>query len=433
MTRWIFVFMMLFMVLTACRMEDKVTAISTSTPPSTVQPLTTSTRVPPFTPTFSTAVPPEVMSYQCLEIAETLPPGRSLEGVIVYIRDNGDYNFSVYLQNQETNETYIFPQEEGDNLLNFEVSPDGKWIMYDHISEKTQEDHLVIATAKGEPIWSQLVDSSAIWSWFDKERVIGRDFLDNGTLQVLKLFTGELQSLQVDFPNFDEDIGFISFPNWSFSKGGYPVYDPTLTRVVYPGTADTRNDEWPVIIWDVKTEKLVTQIVTKDLWGKTPLWTPDGQQFIFATKLNSQGSFLLANQFLAVSRDGEIRQLTYLTEYFDETWIANNYSMSPNGKLVAFWVYVQPSSFEKAQLAVLDIDTGTITNYCITGDPFSLNAYGQESLLAPIWSPDSTQLLVISRPSENSQTRRVVMVDIANSYAAQISQDVNPVGWMVAP
>jgi Tol biopolymer transport system component len=113
--------------------------------------------------------------------------------------------------------------------------------------------------------------------------------------------------------------------------------------------------------------------------------------------------------------------------------ITDNYSMSPDGKLLAFWILAQPSPFEEAQLAVLDIDTGAVTNYCIKGDPFLDNAYGQESLLAPIWSPDSTQLLVISRPQENPELRRVVMVDIVNKYAAQINQDMEPVGWMVTP
>jgi hypothetical protein len=109
------------------------------------------------------------MRYQCLEIAESLPSDRSLKGVIAY---NGDNNLSAYLQNQATNETYLFPREEGDRLLAFEVSPDGKWIMYDHYSERTKEDQLVIATAKGEPIQSKVVDPQFLWNWFDNQRLI---------------------------------------------------------------------------------------------------------------------------------------------------------------------------------------------------------------------------------------------------------------------
>lgn len=435
MAKWRLTFILLFLVLTGCSAGHSVNVISTITPTSTVQPLATPTRISTATLTSSPTVPPEVMRYQCLKIAESLPPDRSLKGVIAY---NGDDNLSAYLLNQETNDTYLFPREEGDRLLQFEVSPDGKWIMYDHYSERTKEDRLVIATAEGKPTWSRIVDFSILWSWFDNERLIRLEFLENGkhALQVLNPLTGEHQDLQADFPDsdaFPSNPGFPPYPNWNYSKGGYPVYDPTLTRVVYPGTATEIEEEWPVIIWDVKAEQPLAQFVTKDYWGETPLWMPDGKQFVFATKLHSKDPSPPANEFLVISRDGEVKQLTHFTDYLEETRITNNYSMSPNGSLLAFWILAKPSPFDNAQLAVLNIHTGAVTNYCIKGDSFlDVDAY-QESLITPIWSPDSTQLLVISRPPENPQLRRVVMVDIVNNYAAQVNQDMEPVGWMVAP
>ena len=435
MTKCKLTIMLSVLLLTGCGTGNNVNVVSTNTTTSTIQSPITSTRAPTVMPTLSPTALPDVMPYQCLEIAESLPVGRFLKGVIVY---NGDHNLSAYLQNQETNETYNFPREEGDSLLGFMVSPDGKWILYDHYSEVTEEDRLVIATSQGETIQSQTVDSRFLWQWFDNQRLIHLKFMENGThiLQLINPFTGESQDLQADFPDsemFPSDPGFPSYPNWDYSKGGSPAYDPTLTRVVYPGTAINSNEEWPIIIWDVNNEQPVTQFVTKDFWGETPLWTPDGEQFVFATKLHVKNSYPPANEFLAIGRDGDVRELTHFTDFLDESRITNNYSMSPDGKLLAFWILVLPSPVEEAQLAVLEIDTGTVTNYCIKGDPFLDNAYGQESLLAPIWSPDSTQLLVISRPQENPELRRVVMVDIVNNYAAQINQDMEPVGWMVAP
>jgi hypothetical protein len=426
---------LLMLVLTGCSTEYSLTAISTIAPTTTVRPLTTFTHALTVTPSPLATISSEVMRYQCLEIAESLPSDRSLKGVIAY---NGENNLSAYLQNQETNGTYIFPREEGDRLLAFDVSSDGKWIMYDHYSERTKEDRLVIATANGKPVQSDVADPQFLWNWFDNQRLIHLKFLEDGTptLQLFNPFTGEHQDLQADFPDsqmFTSNTGFPSYPNWNFSKGGSPVYDPTLTRVVYPGTAIEKNEEWPIIIWDAQAGQAVAQFVTKDYWGETPLWTPDGKQFIFATKLNSKDTFPPANEFLAISRDGEAKQLTHFTDYFEKTSITNNYSMSPDGKLLAFWILAKPSVFEKAQLAVLNIETGKVTNYCIKGDSFlDVDAY-QESLPTPIWSPDSTQLLVISRLPENPQLRRLVMVDIVNNYAAQINQDMEPVGWMVTP
>jgi hypothetical protein len=422
-------------ILAGCGTGNSEVAISTATPSPTVFPTTTATAILTSTPIGTPTVSPEVMRYQCLKIAESLPADRSLKGVIAY---KGDYNLSAYLRNQETNETYIFPREEGDRLLQFEVSPDGKWIMYDHYSKRTEQDRLVITTAEGKTIFSQIVDVRFLWSWFDNQRLIHLKFVEDGTqtLQLLDPFTGEQQDLQADFPNsdaFTDNPGFPSYPNWNYSKGGNPPYDPTLTRVVYPGTAVEKNEEWPIIIWDVKTGQAIAQFITKDFWGETPLWTPDGKQFIFATKLNSKDPFPPANEFLAISRDGEVRQLTHFADYFEEIRITNNYSMSPNGKLLAFWILAKPSAFENAQLAVLNIETGEVTNYCIKGDSFLDEEAYQETLPAPIWSPDSKQLLVISRPPENRLLRRVVLVDIVNNYAAQINQDMEPVGWMIAP
>src|SRR5262249_34934011 len=145
--------------------------------------------------------------------------------------------------------------------------------------------------------------------------------------------------------------------------------------------------------------------VTADYWGDTPLWTPDGKQFIIATNLDTTHPLASAQEFFAVSRDGEIRQLTHFMDYYQEIEILDDYSLSPNGKLLAFWIRAKPSQFDNPRLAVLNIETGEVTNYCIKGDPFPDNGVYPD---IPAWSPDGTQLLVISRPPEDTKTRRVI-------------------------
>ena len=108
--------------------------------------------------------------------------------------------------------------------------------------------------------------------------------------------------------------------------------------------------------------------------------------------------------------------------------ILNNYSLSPNGKLVPFWSITERRFHDGPSIAVLNIETGTVTNYCVHGDPFADNAIQPPK---PVWSPDNTQLLVISRSPADTKVRRVVVINIVNSYAAQINQDVEPVGWMI--
>jgi Tol biopolymer transport system component len=415
--------MLALLILVGCRVGDSTTVVSTVTPFSTATIGKAITPTTTGTPTIS----PQVMRYQCLEIIDKLPAGDSLKGVIVY---SGDGNIHSWLSNEETNETYLLQQEEGDTLWQFGVSPDGRYVKYIRSSAKKQEDQLVIATSEGRPIWSQVIDSTD-WEWFDNERLVNLEFSEDGThtLLLLNPFSGEQENLPADFPD-SEMFSPNWYGHWYYTRRGLPVYDPTLTRVVYPATAREDRDEWPIMIWDMETNQEVARIVTTDYWGATPLWTPDGQQFIMATKMDAIEIGPPPNEFFAVSRDGEVQQLTQFTNSFTEIEITDNYSLSPNGKLLAFWVSVQPGPHKDSHLAVLNIETGEVTNYCVKGDPFADNAMQSSP---SIWSPDSTQLLVISRIPEDTKIRRVVVVDIENNYAAQINQDMEPVGWMVAP
>ena len=426
MTKQFLILLFSLFVLISCKGGNNVVASRAthiSTQPPTVITGLTLTPTQSSTPTVST----EVMHYQCLEITNDLPVGASLRGVIAY---NGDNNLYAFLSNQETFDTYLLPREEGDTLWQFGVSPDGKYLKYIHSSVRTSDDQLVITTPDGQPIWSQVTDSIN-WEWFDHERLVDLEFLDDGThtLSLFNPFSEEQQELQADFP----DSTMFSpewYGHWYYMRRGSPIYDPTLTRVLFPATANENKEEWPISIWNTETNLEVSRIITKDYWGAIPLWTPDGQQFIIATKMDSDVTGPPPNEFFAISRDGVVKQLTRFTNGFTEVNITDNYSLSPNGKLLAFWITAKPSPFQNPQLAVLNIETNEVTNYCIKGDPFADNA---AEPAPPIWSPDSTQLLVISRIPEDTKVRLVVVADIENNYAVQINQDVEPVGWMVVP
>lgn len=409
-----------FLLLTSCKVGNSVLVFATVTPFATTRPTLTPTQT--STPTVS----PDVMRYQCLEIANSLPTRDSLKGVIVY---DGDYNLTSWLSDQETGNTYLLPREANDTLWQFGVSPDGQHLKYIHSIAETQKYQLVIATSDGKSLWSQNVNA-VDWDWFDNERLVYLESSENGTHRFLLLnpFSGEQKHLPADFPG-SEAFSSDMVGHWFLATRGVPIYDPTLTRAVYPVIEDKQ--KWPaIILWDTQANKDVAQIVTVDYWGNTPLWTPDGKQFIIATNMDTTKPLATAQELFAVSRDGQIRQLTHFMDYYQGIEILDDYSLSPNGKLLAFWITVKPSQFDNPRLAVLNIETGEVTNYCIKGDPFADNAAYPD---LPVWSPDSTQLLVISRPPEDTKVRRVVVVDIGNNYAAQINQDMEPVGWMVAP
>lgn len=423
MAKKIFLLLWCLFILVSCRIGDSVVAVSTITPIPSLTSTMTSTAT--FTPaqTGTPTVSPEVMSYQCLHIDDQQRADIPSKGVIV---TNDERNEWAFLWNNETMKLEMFPREEADRLFGFEVSQNRKHILYIHYSVRTKEDRLVIATADGKPIWSKKIDDYA-WTWFDNERLVHLEVLDDGThkLSLLNPFNDEMQELPADFP----DSALYSgdwYPNWS----GLSFYDPTQSRVLYPRKFSLEKQQWPIVLWDAKLEQAITEVMTVNDWGRTPLWTPNGQKVFFAASIDVNSSSDSPKELYAIERDGIVKQLTHFADYFSKVDILDGYSLSPNANMLAFWIVVQPSLYKDPRLAVLNIETGDVTNYCITGDTLENYTF---ALPEPIWSPDSNQLLVISRNPEDTQERRIVMVDIINKYAAKIEKDMQPVGWMVAP
>ena len=127
----------------------------------------------------------------------------------------------------------------------------------------------MIATADGQPVWSQRIDSY-LWDWFDNEHLISLNVPQNGnpSLVLLNPFSGERQDLQTEYPDsqtFSDDW----FPSWNYKGGGLPVYDPTLTRVIYPECNSDCQDKltqgghgWPIALRDIENDRVITRIVT---------------------------------------------------------------------------------------------------------------------------------------------------------------------------
>jgi Tol biopolymer transport system component len=123
-----------------------------------------------------------------------------------------------------------------------------------------------------------------------------------------------------------------------------------------------------------------------------------------------------------------VTQLTHLTTYFTSTYITL-YTWSPDGRYIAFWVATNiPADayvLDDMQLAVLDTVSQQVTLYCIKGNIINPGVYPW----GIVWSPNSQQLML-----ENLlEQAPFVLVDIAQNFAAQIADDLKPVGWMKAP
>jgi hypothetical protein len=405
---------------------EEMLPTQTSTAIVTLQP----TNTPMPTITNSPTPTPEWMRYQCLDILTRLPADKPLNDRIVYAIES----FDAYINQGLSKAMIRLPKEEGDRLLSFHVSPDRKHILYRQVGpiQPGQKSIYVIADANGQPIWSAPDITKLLYYWFDGQHLlewkVNSPALPDVTL--VNPFTGERQELPTDFPhfNFDEVNYSIDFPYY-WNRPDL-VFNPTFTQVIYP-EMDNWEGGFPVTLWDLEKDQPVARLLTQDTFGGNPIWIHNGEQFLIGMRTDMENQ-LFANEFFLVSKDGQIQQITHFTEILQTIEINHSYSLSPDERMVAFWITAQPGPFEDDRLAVLDLETGMVTNYCITGDPFHQKA-SDDSLLEPIWSPDSTQMLVVSRDPEDTSIRRIILVDVMEGWAAQIGTEAEPVGWMVSP
>ena len=123
-----------------------------------------------------------------------------------------------------------------------------------------------------------------------------------------------------------------------------------------------------------------------------------------------------------VSRDGQTKQLTQLapTAYVWES----SFSWSPDSRYLA--MFLAPhlgAANEPARVAVLDTTTLNVIDYCLP-----ITSSGKGPIWSPIWSPDSRQFVITDWYEQDH--RHMILVDIENNIAAQIADDVEPVGWI---
>ena len=193
------------------------------------------------------------------------------------------------------------------------------------------------------------------------------------------------------------------------------MYDPKLTRAIY------LRGNYFYALWDLQAKRLVARFDTSDY--PIPRWSPDGEAVVIAGN-HITGAF----ELYLIDRNGKITQLTHLNAYYTGEFF-QNYSWSPDGSKIAIWLNVYP--FKSGQLAILDLESGQVTNYCVPGDetaPMSALTYTAH---APIWSPDGRQVVVQNLHADRSS--RVILVDIVQGWAAEIAKNMEPVGWLKAP
>jgi Tol biopolymer transport system component len=279
-------------------------------------------------------------------------------------------------------------------------------------------------------------DWSYLEAWLDNQNLIigttseGDKTTGNmsSTFIVLNPFTNKSKVLQPNFPDIYKNDSLAA--NWSGWRE--TVYNQTLDRVVYLQGGPGGDGAFHYVLRDLdQGENLVSFEVIGGTYS-IPRWSPDRNKFAFTNSQieNIQISWP-AFELYSVDREGETTQLTNLTKYYPFVFI-DDFSWSPDGKYIAFWFSWWSNRDEaydlqgERLLAILDTEKKEVTNYCIQG------AYSRsERMPPPLWSPNGKQIVVESHDKDGN--RKVVLLDLENQVAIQISENLSPLGWMVKP
>lgn len=312
----------------------------------------------------------------------------------------------------------------GEHLLDFKESPDRTKVAYRLVRDDALAPlgFLIIASndfkqEKSIP-WKE--EWGTILGWANNSRIILQKVIDSATPTEddkppeLIIFDITTQSKETIKPDFPELYNFHPLPYWD----GYRavIYDPDFTRAVYMRWIEPRGAV-AYALWDVEKRKILTMLPVVEY--PTPIWSPDGERFITTRLID-----LDYRELFSVSKDGQVEQLTFLSNYNPDVEIIS-YSWSPNARFVALLI---KQSQNTATVAVLDTKTSIVTDYCVL---VTISGNGYEEIFRPLWSPNSQQIIVQDWYARDH--RYIVLIDIINNYAVKIAEDVKPLVWLRNP
>lgn len=424
---------------------SSVTGISTSTSPAktaipnTVEPLVTST--PATTkhssptaslnahgaptaagpsPTLHNLPPETIVKFQPYEMKSGASLNEKPTDALVLC---GDFTIQLLHFAPEVNVETIL--ESNDDVYCQATSPDGRWIFYvQDDKESPTGSWLIVQSADGQ---QKKLPSNEHWIgfgdhiWLDNQNLIFNDFGNSPDMQsepahpmvVVNPFTGTQTKLSSNYSELHSDIcGPASSMDFDISD---VVYDPSLNLVIFPSWSGEHNY---IVLWDRRSKTALARVETQSqCFGYYPLWSPDATQF--AVVANSTTKIM---EWYSVSRNGQLEQLTHFGDYFSGSEIGYGSNWSPDGKKLAFWMDLEPSSCSGPRLGILDITTKQVINTCLTGS--------WDYSPTPIWSLDSQYIVI--RNYDGVSLVKTILVDVENAQAFDITTYIDnaPYGWL---
>ncbi len=392
------------------------------------------------------AIPAESrLSTKCVETIDTSLADIQLSGSLFIVSiDEGNKTYLWNLSNGRKNEVDT-------GTTHVVLSPDRARLA----AINRRLDALVIYNSDGTlllevPEWGDEYD---ILQWLKDNQLAaklphGDNTYEPDAILVFDIATKERQEILPEFPLITTFFQDISWGGYSLSP---MVPNPQLTHLVYSASEE---DDNLLILWDLQGEQEVRRIYnhgspSTGVYISPPAWSRDGTSFVTSVMLRytfdpknddepihplqsaaeaSENSFINVDdaaayvsgfELIRVNQSGETQRLSYLTTTFNasqEDWV-----WSPDETRIAFWLTIEDDEFPlRDALAVLDVASGEVTHYCISG------------YRTPIWSPDGRQI-AINENIDGLDTFKIVDLEAGVAYAIAGEEAIKVEGWMVPP
>jgi hypothetical protein len=229
--------------------------------------------------------------------------------------------------------------------------------------------------------------------WLDNERLL-IDTEEYGVLLLIKVFTGEQETITNDLPNsypYDKSHLYLWWP---------VTYSPDLQWVTYmTGRTEYGNVymQGP-IVYDLAAKQIIWNKANGV--GSRPAWSPDGEALAFTGGMDEYQLFIF-------DRSGNIKGV--LDDSLPHR--AFEFSWSPDGSYIAFWT--------EDSLMVYDREQDWLFDTCIPGN--------FEASPGPVeWSPDSKQFIA------NQTSTEPLLIDWEKQrvYKIKFTESSSIYGWM---
>lgn len=369
------------------------------------------------------------LTRDCIELSPML--GRIPDAMIV-MQDYASRNIALY----DLRDGIHIPLD-GEVYYEMSVSPDYKQLAY--VSVESGFLHVFSASGMQQENISAGGSWAGVVEWLTNDILLLQKFIEpywSASSAIYNLETGEFHELPAEYP----DIRSTRQLQWGNHIYTWKIYDPTLSRVVYPGVGEANYST--LVLYDLETNRKVAEFYQGDsvALASAPQWSRDGAYFVAAFSPQYQiGDTTYENfpdgqpyeggfDLYQVRRDGNTRRLTYLSTL--QSAGEEAFSLSPDGKHLAFWLVLDYGvghvSDATRSLATLDLESGAITDYCIPGGAHVIN---------PIWSPDGRYLVItrddVANVVSEVQFPDVILVDLDLKTSTRIAEGAVSKGWMV--